>query len=245
MKLYVIHLERAKARFSRAQALARDLGQDGDIVDAIDGILLSDADRARFRPAQHIPTYPFVLRDSEIACFLSHRKVWRRIANDRLDGALVAEDDILLDRDALEIALECCKAYLDADHMIRFPVQTRERAKRVLVKSGALRLIESRHIGLGMHLSYIGKNVAKQLLEVTESFDRPVDTLLQMPWVTGIQPLALCGLDVDEDDEAVGGSMIRGNTSITERLHREIARPIYRWKLYQHAKRVALTPPQV
>src|SRR5690606_20354660 len=76
---------------------------------------------------------------------------------------------------------------------------------------------------------------ARQLLKTTEVFDRPVDSVLQMGWLTGITPTHVWPSPVRTVEAELGGSTIAVRpSSIKEKLRREVTRFIYRvqikWK---------------
>src|SRR3954470_22237545 len=96
-KAFISHLGRAAQRAAQVERLIATLPVPAEIIDAIDGLTLTDADRDRvYRRRLHKPTYPFPLSNSEIACFLSHRRAWAAIVEQGLDAGFVIEDDVEL-----------------------------------------------------------------------------------------------------------------------------------------------------
>ena len=80
---------------------------------------------------------------------------------------------------------------------------------------------------------------AKRLLDHTLPFDRPIDTLMQMTWVTG-QPLLVASPCADPRRGAreTGGSTVqRKSMGILDRLHHEAMRPIYRAQVLARYRR--------
>ena len=66
------------------------------IVSAVDGEKLSNKVISSHKLDVLLPRYPFNMRSAEIATFLSHRKCWQKIIDDKLDGAVIIEDDVLM-----------------------------------------------------------------------------------------------------------------------------------------------------
>ena len=228
MKSFILHLERAKDREPRVDYLSHLLPGDVEVVNAVDGQALTSIELAAFNRNLHRPRYPFALRHSEIACFHSHRKVWKMIVDSSDDFALVAEDDIMLDTAVFAKSYALAVDKMTADSFIRFPVANRENPLRTVSSNDENSLFIPKFIGLGMHLQLIGRTYASRLLEATERFDRPVDTLLQMHWVTKSVPMTILPSGVAEMDADIGGSSISEGKSFLQTLRREIARPIYR-----------------
>lgn len=234
MKSYIIHLERAKVRQARVDYLSQVLPGDVRVLDAVDGQKLTTTEQAAYSRHLYRPRYPFTLRQSEIACFLSHRKAWQLIADGPDDFAIVAEDDIMLDETVFAKSYNLAVDHMTADSFIRFPVSDRETPAREISTTDDISLFIPKFIGLGMHLQFIGRDYARRLLEATETFDRPVDTLLQMHWITNAIPLTVTPSGVTEMDANIGGSGISQKMSLPQKVWREIARPLYRSAIRSH-----------
>lgn len=97
--IFVISLKDAQDRRSEISRQLDSLGQSFEIVDATDG-------RAGLTPTQQmLVDRPRTLAclgrkvtDAEYACAISHLKIWQRILERDLPGAVVLEDDAILDR---------------------------------------------------------------------------------------------------------------------------------------------------
>ncbi|MFB8344765.1 glycosyltransferase family 25 protein [Brucella cytisi] len=230
VKALIIHLERATDRQPQVEELVRKLPVEADVVNAVDGRTLDAQTISRvYRRSAHKPRYPFQLSTNEIACFLSHRKAWKAIVDQKLDAGLVLEDDVELTPE-FEAAYSAACQILKADSFIRFPFQKRENGRAVL-NTETVRIIEPVPVGLGMQAQLVGSKAAQRLLSATEIFDRPVDTTAQMNWVTGLKPLTVLPSGVKEISRQLGGSSIQKSRSLPDKLKREIMRPLYRWKI--------------
>ena len=84
----------------------------------------------------------------------------------------------------------------------------------------------------------VSGSAAKRLLERTLPFDRPVDTFLQMTWVTGQPLLVASPSPVDDVSLETGGSTVqRKSMGLAERIHHEAMRPIYRAQVLARYRR--------
>ncbi|MFS2325989.1 glycosyltransferase family 25 protein [Brucella sp. H1_1004] len=230
IKAFIIHLARAKDRRPQVEKLIRELPVKTEVIDAVDSHTLSDADIKRvYKRKLHAPRYPFALSKNEIACFLSHRKAWQAIVDQGLDAGFVIEDDIEL-TDVFNAAFQAVTNHFEPGSFVRFTFRDREQGREVF-RNDQLRIIIPNPIGLGMVAQLVSFDAAKKLLAVTEQFDRPVDTTLQMRWVTGLQPLAVIPGGVKEISAALGGTTIQHKKSFKDKLAREILRPIYRMRV--------------
>lgn len=231
IEIFIIHLSRAEQRRAHVDHLIATLPLSASVIDAVDGGALSDVEiRSCYARGLHGPHYPFALSRNEIACFLSHRRAWQQILDRNLDAALIMEDDAAPTphfADSLQFALH----HLHTCGFIRFPFREGREAGRRVAEAEGLSLIEPRCVGLGMVTQLVSRTAAIQLLRATERFDRPVDTFLQMPWVTGVKPRSVLPGAVLEISRDLGGTTLAKNSSLRAKLDREIWRPIYRAKV--------------
>jgi GR25 family glycosyltransferase involved in LPS biosynthesis len=227
---FVIHLERATARKSQADKLVAGLPLPAEILPACDGRTLGSEERAlRYRPGLHRPRYPFALSDSEIACFLSHRAAWRAIVDRGLDAGLIAEDDVATD-EAFATVLATAGEMAGPNDYIRFPRWERGETGDVIHSSGAASLIEPFLPQLGMQMQLVGREAAARLLAATESFDRPVDSIVQMQWLHGARVLSARPIVIREIDRELGGTVLQNKKMrLGQKLNHELRRPLLRW----------------
>ena len=97
MKIYVISLEnyRDRQKFQQEQAMA--FGLDIEIVSAIDANSISEK---KLQDAANNWSRPINAKD--VACFLSHRKIWKLILK-KGERALVIEDDVVFNQRIKEV----------------------------------------------------------------------------------------------------------------------------------------------
>lgn len=239
VKALIIHLARAEQRREHVEKLSAELPFPAEIIDAVDGKLLpEDVIEKFYRPRLHRPAYPFALNRNEIACFLSHRRAWHAIVDQNLDAALIMEDDaapVAPFSDGLELAL----ANIEREGFIRFPFRDGRESGRLVARSGEVSLIEPVCAGLGMVTQLVSRDAAARLLKATETVDRPVDVLLQMPWVTGVVARSVVPGGIREISPTLGGSTLKPKRQISK-LKRELLRPIYRARIAMRARLAAM-----
>lgn len=237
IEAFIIHLSRAIERKSQVEALIDALSFKTEIIPACDGReIVSSTLRHSYSERLHKPHYPFKLNNNEIACFLSHRKAWQAIVDRGLDAALIFEDDIgVTDQfnHALKVAITHCRP----GTMIRFPVRADREHGDVLFHDDDVKLIRPRVVGLRMMAQLISNKAAVKLLAATERFDRPVDTFLQMRWITHIDILSVVPAGIIERSKELGGSTIQRKKTIPQKIMHELLRPIYRAQVSHYSSK--------
>ena len=225
MRSFVIHLSRATDRAQNVAHLLQAL-PNAEVMDAVDGQSPDFAeDVAQLSGNLHHPPYPFRLSRAEIACFLSHRRCWQTIAEGQQAYALIAEDDMTIDPIPFAAALELAERHADEESFIRLPAKDRERSAGAIARKGGAALFLPKTIGLQAVCQIVGRNAARRLLKASEVFDRPVDTTLQMHWVTGQRVHTIHPNGISE----LGGpSTIQSKTRTGDLLMREVRRASYR-----------------
>ena len=228
MHSLIIHMSGSTARRPNAEALLRAL-PSAALIEAVDGRDPAQVTGVTIRNGDaHRPAYPFPLAPGEVGCFLSHRRCWRRILAEGWDYALIVEDDLAIAPDRLRAVLALVADHATPDSYIRIPAKQREKPAQVLGETDGLQLILPRVIGLQTVAQVVGRGAAERLLKASETIDRPVDTFLQMHWVTGQPVHSLLGTGARELTADLGGSTIQKKTRANSKLAREIKRASYR-----------------
>ncbi|MBU9698236.1 glycosyltransferase family 25 protein [Rhodobacteraceae bacterium HSP-20] len=230
---FIIHLDRATARRPQAQRLAAISPCPTEILPAIDGRAMDPVALEAAYSATPLlaPPYPFRIGAGEIACFLSHRKVWTEIMARNLDAALVLEDDVDLGPEfPAAFALSC--RHIDSLGYIQF--QTRPLpAGRTLASEGSVSLIRPAVLPLRTSAQLVSRAAAERLLALTERFDRPIDTFLQMTWHSGIPFACASPSGVSDLTEALGGTVaqVKAQRAAITELKRSLERAAYRSRI--------------
>jgi len=233
----IIHLERAHARLPQVRAMMDMVPLPAQIVEAIDGQNMSAAQSHAYRLRHLRPRYPFPLRPSEVATFHSHRTCWRKIIEDGLEAGLILEDDLHLDPEIFPKALNLAMSHAQQGELVRFPIKMRETPLRDIAPNGPIHLHSYDTIALGMVAQLVTRDAAQALLAATETFDRPVDSFLQMQWIHHVPVRTVWPSGVREISNELGGSLISRKSGPLERLRREVLRPLYRRKIKALSRR--------
>ncbi|HUO53394.1 MAG TPA: glycosyltransferase family 25 protein [Rhodoblastus sp.] len=229
-KAFVIHLERSAQRRPQVERLRASLPCASEILPATDGARLpqSEVDRVYVRQTQR-PRYPFSLNRAEIGVFLSHRAAWRRIVADGLDYGLIFEDDAELDAAAFARTCALARKTTSLWTYALAPSQKTSIRGQVLAQGDGVALMRPGNPPLRAIAQFVSAQAARRLLAVTETFDRPIDTFLQMSWVTGVELMAFDPSGVRDASSALGGSTIQAKSKpLRQKLAREALRPVYR-----------------
>ncbi len=231
MQSLIIHMTTSTARRKNATALLHTL-PDARLVEAVDGRDGAQIAGIAQRPGnQFAPRYPFPLSPGEVGCFLSHRKCWTMIADGDAPFALVAEDDLAVDTRIWPDVMSLIDRHADENSFIRMPAKAREHPARTVAQHGQAGLFVPQLIGLQTVCQVVGRAAARRLLAASEIIDRPVDTFLQMHWITGQTVHTILPNGVSELTTETGGSTIQKKTRTGGKLMREIKRGWYRTQI--------------
>ena len=237
-KAFILHLERASSRAATVQSLRASLSIESEVLAGVDGARLTPREveqayaRRRFRP-----TYPFPLTRTEVGVFLSHRAAWRRILDDALDFAFIFEDDAEIDPSQFAALVEFVTLERQAWDYVLLPA-TPIRSGTPVASRGGLTLLRPDAPPLRAIAQIVTFTAAKRLLDRTLPFDRPVDTMLQMTWLTGQPLLVAAPSPVRDVSRETGGSTVqRKSMGLVDRLHHEAMRPIYRAQVLARYRR--------
>ena len=237
-KAFILHLERAASRGTTVQALRAGLRIESEVLTAVDGACLSPQELdGAYAPRRFRPTYPFPLTRTEVGVFLSHRAAWRRILDEALDFAFIFEDDAQIDPPAFAALIEFIIAERSAWDYVLLPA-TPIRSGTPVATRGDFKLLRPDAPPLRAIAQIVSLDAARRLLDRTLPFDRPVDTLMQMTWVTGQPVLVASPSPVRDVSLKTGGSTVqRKSMSLAERLRHEAMRPIYRAQVLARYRR--------
>lgn len=190
----VINLARSPERMTLMDDQLSNLAIAFERVEAVDGQALTDAAIDQVYLSQHPDVYYKKLTQGEIACYLSHRKAWQHIIDNKLDFAIIVEDDVEFDSQFPNVIDAVNSLPSDWDYI---KLAEHKRTRRVVyseTQSGYERVTYNKLPArtCAQAVSYQG---ASKLLSNSETFCRPVDVDLQYWWekqlnVFGLTPYA-------------------------------------------------------
>jgi hypothetical protein len=112
------------------------------------------------------------------------------------------------------------------------------RGGALVARRGGLALLRPDTPPLRAIAQVVSVDAAKRLLDRTLPFDRPIDTTLQMTWLTDQPLLVASPSPVRDVSLKTGGSTVqRKSMSLIERLRHEALRPIYRAQVLARYRR--------
>ncbi|WP_170314814.1 glycosyltransferase family 25 protein [Aquibium carbonis] len=182
---YFINLDRHP---ERREASIRELEALGIGFTRIAGVDYRDLDPGALRKAvDPSPKIPFkrVLSPGEIACFLSHIKVWREIALGSAEMAWVFEDDVSFVAGAREAMLAIEARERDWD-MVRLFCSKPVPMEDVRPLYGRHSIALARKYPMSTIAYAITKPAAEHLSRIMMPFSLPVDMALKFWWVHGL-----------------------------------------------------------
>ena len=223
--VYVINLDRSVERLARIGLKLAAAGLAFRRIAAVDAATLP-ADPPLYDAAANARRYLAPLSPAEIACVLSHRKVWLEILEEeKTPAAVILEDDAepvgpsedlarILSRIASSPRPELVKLY-DLRRPSK-PGRARMRLREPLLPA------------LTTTAQALNRSAAAALLRFTETFCEPADVIVQRWWdhgvrITAVSPqlFAEVGHGVDSTIRRSGGRPHEG------RIKREVRRPLF------------------
>lgn len=138
----------------------------------------------------------------QIGCYLSHRKAWQEIVDRKLDYAIILEDDFTID-DSIHTAIANIEALDVPWQMIKLAAYNNRKRPIGYRKDIAhgQKLVIHKKLMTGCCATAITYDGAKQLLNATNKFGRPVDTDLQHVWETDVYGYSLLPYPVKQRDD--------------------------------------------
>lgn len=197
--IFIINLERSTQRRSVLEKRLTELGLDYRFVAATDGSKLTPDEQSL--PDRHIRS-KFArtpLTNSEIGCYLSHMKLWRRIIESKLDWAVIMEDDLLIEESLPNILDKIGKLTIAWD-LIRlaglFTVPTKSIGS--LDNNHTLNMLLNTACGAQAYC--LSKRGAEKLLAKALPIVRPVDNTMDRYWENNLTILAIQPYPVQQDE---------------------------------------------
>lgn len=195
-KIFIINLDRSKERFQHALTqLAPWPNLPIERVSAADGRAMSEqALNQYYSLTLNKAHYHKLLKPGEKGCYISHIWCWQRIVEQKLDFALILEDDFIIQTD-LQALLDTLSALKKPWHYIKLAMPNKPQPvlQREALNTSYILVHYKKHpvSTVAQAVSLAG---AQLLLNQAVPFYRPVDVMLQYHFdlgiaATGIQPL--------------------------------------------------------
>jgi len=225
--VYVINLDRSADRMRRIASELKEAGLPFNRVQAVDAASLPPQ-VPEYDRISNARRYLAPLTPGEIACVLSHRKVWRLMADEpEQTAAVVLEDDARFAANIHELG-KVLETIAQSPHpemtKLYDLVAPRHKIVRYRKKTPLLP-------ALSTTAQALNRTAALSLLRFTERFYEPADVIIQRWWdhgvtITSVSPSMFSEVDHNE------ASTIRshGQKPHEGRLLRELRRPVWQMK---------------
>ncbi len=100
---FYINLDRRPDRNSAIQSQLQQLNIKAQRIQAIDGSTITNQQAAFVDSDMFILRMKRPISQGEIGCALSHRKIWQKILDEKLEYSLVMEDDVIINPALIEL----------------------------------------------------------------------------------------------------------------------------------------------
>lgn len=238
MKIYVISLPDALSRQASVKQNMDALKLDYEIIKAVDGRKDGFDTASYYNKHKRLRYFGRDLMNTEIACYLSHKKAIDTFLDSEYDLALILEDDIQLRYDFPEF-IQPLKDLKDTFDIVRLYgnnkiVDARRREIGLLGKDCWL----VRHSSLygGAHAYFISRKGAWKMKNFLENYKTayPIDTLFGRSWETNVDCLAVTAPDLAMQDltfeTTIGSERFNKNTNLkgAQRLIFRVNRALFK-----------------
>ena len=199
LRIFVISLKRRTDRLRHMEVLLAERGLSAEFIEAVDGLELTDAQRALYDRRKALSVYGAEMNAAEIGCYLSHQKIYRRIVDENIATALVLEDDIECDRD-FAILLDSILAAPRKDWLVMRLQSTKGEiidASKPSTQGDRGRAFHGRNLSrvragvLGGCAYLIRQEGARRMLRYGHRPFMPIDQTMDRYWENGITPYVL------------------------------------------------------
>jgi glycosyl transferase, family 25 len=196
MRAYVINLDRAAERMANMQGQFDRLGISFTRVAAVDAALLTEEEVSAFRASVAEAHRQHSWGAAQIGIFLSHKKVWARIASSTDRYAAIFEDDVHLS-DRIAALLKNSDWIHESADIVRFEttIQGMRLARSPISQANEMRLFQVYSGAWGTAGYVIKREIAEWLACSPQRLYEPVDWFLFHPKSALAQVLRTFQLD--------------------------------------------------
>ena len=210
------------------------LGVDYEITDAVDGktVDLSDLN-GRLRQDIARQRHGRDLLPAEIGCYLSHYNLWQRLADEKIESAIIVEDDATFSADFFSIVAASLRMPYDWDVIILHTAKKKNGAMLYNIDD-KYHIIRGNRIIAGTAGYLISASGVARLLKYCHIINSPIDIAYSEYWLNGSKHYAVYPRVVieDETESTINSQPFsrRGFASKVWRRRQKIAIKIYNWR---------------
>jgi glycosyl transferase, family 25 len=207
---FVINLAHDIERRTHMQAVLAELGMTAEFVPGVYGKDLTPTVReAVYDRAKSMRIYGVEMMNTEIGCYLSHYRLYERMAREQIPVALIMEDDLAATPNFPAVASELANDPALVWEVVRFesqrgrvlePKRRSDEGVRVRdVGAGGLYRLRTHVLGLGAYL--IRLEGAMKMLSYGRRIFMPIDQTMDRFWENGITPYVVRPFPVRQRDD--------------------------------------------
>ena len=189
----------------RLEQAASFLNKENLSWERLDAITPSHSEFVRPQPKN---TWYRKLTDSEIACYLSHRKAWQYALDLGAQYLVILEDDMILDYPLAPVVQGAIQSNISWDVIKLFKTRKRRRIITRLVNGKTpIHLVDTPSLPIATTGLLLDCKILPHLLDVTEHFSRPIDVDLKHYWNFELKAYSTHPppVSVTEDNESIIG----------------------------------------
>lgn len=191
--VFIISLKNAATRQVKISGMLERLHLKHEFFWAKDKNALTPQDRKIYNATRRRLSLGKDLYDGELACIISHKAVLEHIVNNKIQHAIVMEDDCIV-RDAFPALVQSLLRYKSLWHLVRFfgdekHLQRKHRKIKHLFEDYWLA-----RIGTSpgeAHCYLIDYTAALRLTQCMARVSTPIDILMGQPWKTGLSVMTV------------------------------------------------------
>lgn len=189
----VISLDHAQARRDTSSVRLKALRVACEFSEGVDGRKLDILTHPNYEPVKRRLFYGRDVSDGEFGCVLAHRKVCRRMIDNRIPRALVLEDDASLadELPAVIAALGRMSDHWDLLCFLDHPKNCRSARSMMPLEGTGSRLSRPYGIPGGAYDYMMNLRAAERLWVMTENNWLAIDALHGVTWLTGLKTLSV------------------------------------------------------
>jgi glycosyl transferase family 25 len=224
-KIYVISVNHAHQRRENVRAQLSHSKFTWEIIDAIrsdSDIVKNLLEKSGDSKKWHKP-----LQSGEIACYLSHRKVWQKMLDEGIERALILEDDFQLTMPIDDMMALLHEFRFDYDIVKLHGNPKHSRCIEELQHGHELYELHQAFSVTGITVAqWVSARALPLLMAKSEQIERPIDMDIKHYWEYPLKVYHLIPEVVEEVSSRLGGSSIKNRSS--RKTFRQWLR---RWKL--------------
>lgn len=185
--IFVINLQSAEDRWLESTGQLQRMGLVHERFDATDGYQLTAGEINAHFELETSRKWCYDLSLPEIGCYLSHLRVWKRMVDEQIPGAVVLEDDFYASPEFPEIIRALSREEFARPSLVTL---YHDRPPAGLIRSKFLisqhRLVTPYRVPWGAVAYYLNLDAARVLWNRRQTFYRQNDTDMRYYWETGI-----------------------------------------------------------